>query len=43
MLRTFQMTLVPTVKIGKIAHIGLPSNYLKLYFSETTEPIEVEF
>ena len=28
---------------AKVAHIGVPSTYLNIVFSETTRPIEIQF
>ena len=28
---------------AKVAHIGVPSTYLNIVFSETTKPIELKF
>ena len=42
-INKFQRSRLTIDVSAKVAHIGVPSTYLNIVFSETTRPIELKF
>ena len=42
-INKFQRSLLTFNLSAKVAHIGFPSTYLNVVFSETTRPMEIKF
>ena len=42
-INKFQRSRLTFDLSAKVAHIGVPSTYLNIVFSETTKPIEIKF
>ena len=42
-INKFQRSRLTSDLSAKVAHIGVPSKYLNIVFSETTRPMEIKF
>ena len=42
-INKFQRSRLTFAPSAKVAHIGVPSTYLNIVFSETTRPMEIKF